>query len=232
MSRQLEFTLGQRLKMWLISHLGAGLLRLLLSTCRVEVVENAEVAQGLFAGRIRVVGATWHRAAIFFLYHFGPLKPAIMVSRSKDGELLARYLSIMGCQPVRGSSSKGGAEALSEMEHMLVSGRATNAATVADGPRGPAYQAKVGMVVLAMRSGLPLLPLIWSCDRAWIFKKAWDRTMIPKPFAKILVAYGLPRAIAPDMDKEGLETARLELELELNRLRELVDRRCGHSDPE
>jgi hypothetical protein len=190
------------------------------------------VGQDLFAGRIRVVGASWHRAAIFFIHLFGPLKPAIMVSRSKDGELLARYLSIMGCQPVRGSSSKGGAEALAEMEQMLKSGQATNAATVADGPRGPRYEAKVGMVLLAMRTGLPLLPLIWSCDRAWVFKKAWDRTMIPKPWARVKVAYGLPQHIPRHLDKEGLERARLELEREINRLREKTDRMCGHRDPD
>ncbi len=232
MDKTSQLSLGERLKFGLIAQLGARLLRLILSTCRVEVVENPELGRQLFAGDIRVIGATWHRAAIFFLYYFGPLKPAIMISRSKDGELLARYLRVMGGQPVRGSSSKGGREALNEMAQMLTSGQATNAATVADGPRGPRYVAKAGMILLAARTGLPLLPLMCSADRAWVFGRSWDRTMIPKPFSRVKVAYGPLMRFPAGIAGQELEQARLALEQEINRLRLMVDQQCDHRDPE
>jgi lysophospholipid acyltransferase (LPLAT)-like uncharacterized protein len=231
MDRAKQPTLGQRIKFWLVADLGARLFKLLFATCRVKVL-TPEADRRLLSGQWSVIGATWHRAAVFFLYYYGRLGPAIMISRSKDGELLARYLKVMGGVPVRGSSSKGGGEALREMEDMIKSGRVTQAATVADGPRGPRYLAKPGMILLAMRTGRPLLPLMWSCDRAWVFGRSWDRTMIPKPFSTVVMVYGRELYYPPDLDKEGLEAARLELEGELNRLRVQVDELCGHHDPE
>ncbi len=231
MSKPPELRAWQKARFWLLANLGARLIKLIFSTCRVQVL-TPEADRRLMSGQWGVIGATWHRAAVFFLYYYGRLKPAIMISRSKDGELLARYLEVMGGVPVRGSSSRGGREALREMEAMLKSGRVTQAATVADGPRGPRYQAKAGMILLAMRTGLPLLPLMWSTDRAWIFRNSWDRTMIPKPFATIKMAYGREIYFPADLDKEGMEAARLELERELNRLREELDALCGHRDPD
>jgi lysophospholipid acyltransferase (LPLAT)-like uncharacterized protein len=225
-----RLTLGQRLKFWLIADLGARLLKPIFSTCRVKVL-TPEADRRLLSGQWSVIGATWHRAAIFFLYYYGRLGPAIMISRSKDGELLARYLKVMGGVPVRGSSSKGGGEALRKMESMIMSGQVTQAATVADGPRGPRYVAKPGMILLAMRTGKPLLPLMWSCNRAWIFGRSWDHTMIPKPFSTVAMVYGRELHYPPELDNDGLESARLELEEELNRLRRHVDDLCGHHDP-
>ncbi len=230
MSGQQRFSLGQRLLFWLSTNLAGRLVGLMLRTCRVGILSPRE-EQLYLREKNPLIAATWHRGAIFFLYFFGHLRPAIMVSRSKDGEFLARFIELYGGLPVRGSSSKGGGAALRTMAEMVGSGQTNFAATVADGPRGPRYQAKAGMIMLAMHTGLPLLPVMWSADRAWVLKKTWDHTMIPKPFAKVKLMAGRELRYPQHLDKQGLEAARLELERELNRLREELDHLCAFVEP-
>lgn len=226
MGQEQRFSLGQRLLFWLSTNLAGRLLGLLMRTCRVEILSPREEQLYLKEGH-PAIAATWHRGAIFFLYFFGRLRPAIMVSRSKDGEFLARFIAHYGGVPVRGSSSKGGGLALKTMVDMVKSGQVRFAATVADGPRGPRYQAKPGMILLAMQTGLPLLPIMWSADRAWVLKKTWDHTIIPKPFAKVKIVCGRELRYPAHLDKEEMEAARQELERELNRLKDELDGLCG-----
>lgn len=229
MAAKAEYSPGQRLGFWLAALLGTWLMKGLLATCRVEIL-NPEILEGIRSKRLRVVGATWHRTAIFFLYFFRKVKPAIMISRSKDGEYLARFVENMGGVAVRGSSQHGGREALEEMSEALLSGKCPSAATVADGPRGPRYKAKKGMIALAQRTGLPLATLMWSADRAWVLRSTWDLTMIPKPFARIKVSAGKIFNYPPQMSPQETEKARQELEDELNRLRREADALCGQND--
>ncbi len=207
----------------------AGLLvRLNFATCRKRYSERSQN----YGPHLRdMLGVTWHRGAIFALYLFASHKPAVLVSRSKDGELLATFIKQLGAIPVRGSSSRGGVAALTTILRMLKSGQALSAATVADGPRGPRYQAKEGMIILAMKSGLPLLPLMWSCDRAWVFKNAWDKTMVPKPFAKVWIELGPLLRYPASMSKEELEEARLHLQQTLEEMRLRLDALAGYQEP-
>lgn len=230
MAKNDRFTRWQRVQFWLATNLAGRCLRLLLRTCRLRILSPEQV-QTYLVERKPAIGVTWHRGAIYFLYFFGPYRPAIMVSRSKDGELLARFIALMGGIPVRGSSSRGGGEALRGMAELVNTGEVSFAATVADGPRGPRYQAKAGMIQLAALTGLPLLPIMWSADRVWTFRKAWDRTMLPKPFAKVVAKAGRELRYPPDLSREQLEAARLELERELNRLRDELDQLAGYQDP-
>ncbi|BEQ15024.1 hypothetical protein FAK_20900 [Desulfoferula mesophila] len=222
--------MGQRLQFWLVSHIAAMLVRLVFCTCRVKILRNDLVEKYFNQGRSGI-GVTWHRGAIFSLYYFGRIHPAVMISRSKDGEYLARYLKIMGGVPVRGSSSRGGLAALKEMAQYLLEGPARYAATVADGPRGPRYVAKKGMISLAARTGLPLLPLMWSAKRVWVLKNTWDRTMIPKPFATIYFSAGREFRYPPDIKGEAMEAALRELQDELNRVKDELDAISGYQDP-
>ena len=97
-----KFTRGERFKYWLVAQIAARLLRTLFRTCRVKVMRQDLVEKYFKAGRSGI-GVTWHCGAIYSLYYFGYLNPAVMISRSRDGEYLARYLEIMGGIPVRGS---------------------------------------------------------------------------------------------------------------------------------
>ena len=222
---------GDRLKFTLVGWLSANLLRLWFWTCRVEIEDDVLTNQFVSEGRSTLI-VTWHRAAIFGIWYMATLcRAAIMISRSKDGEYLARLAQSLGMVPVRGSSGHGGGQALNEMIRYMNNGSGCYAATVADGPRGPRYVAKKGMVILAMRTGLPLLPYMWSCDNAWVFKNAWDKTMLPKPFSRIVVKAGLPRNYPAVMSQEEMEQACTELSRELNRLTREVDAQMGYNDP-
>ncbi|MCF8040615.1 MAG: lysophospholipid acyltransferase family protein [Desulfarculaceae bacterium] len=205
------------------------LARTLFRTCRVEILRGDLVEKYFNRGR-PAIGVTWHRGAIFSLYFFGNKRPAVMISGSRDGEYLARYLSIMGGVPVRGSSSRGGRAALKEMADYLQSGPGRYAATVADGPRGPRYVAKKGMIALASQTGLPLVPLMWSAKRVWVLKNTWDKSMIPKPFAKVVFTAGKELHYPPGIKGQQIEAARQELEDELNRLKDELDNITGYRE--
>jgi lysophospholipid acyltransferase (LPLAT)-like uncharacterized protein len=210
----------------LIRKLLVPLVRLWFGSCRVEILNERVYREYGFTDKPIVVG-TWHRASIFFLFLFGKWHPMIMISQSKDGEMLAHYAAGFGVIPVRGSSSQGGRNALERMRlHLANGGKAC--ATVLDGPRGPAYTAKKGMIVLAKQSGAPLIPVIWSGNRVLTLKNSWDKTMVPLPWSRVCVAVGEPIHIPADTNSEGLERYRQLVEEHLNAMMNFVDRRCGY----
>jgi lysophospholipid acyltransferase (LPLAT)-like uncharacterized protein len=202
------------------------LVRIWFDTCRVTLI-NERVYHEYFLSDIPIVGGTWHRAAIYFLYFFGKIQPMIMISQSKDGEMLAQYAEGFGVVPVRGSSSRGGRDALNRMRRYLNEGGKA-CATVLDGPRGPAYVAKKGMINLAKLTGAPLIPIIWSASRTITLRNSWDKTLLPLPWSRVYVAFGDPILVPADITNEDLEYFRQLVEDRLNTMMTEVDRRCGH----
>jgi lysophospholipid acyltransferase (LPLAT)-like uncharacterized protein len=204
----------------------APLVRIWFDTCKVSMI-NEQVFREYASNDTPVVVGTWHRAAIYFLYFFGHFHPMIMVSQSKDGEILAQYTSAMGAIPARGSSSRGGKEALKQMRHHLSSGGKA-CATVLDGPRGPAYVAKKGMIVLAMQTGSPFIPAIWSANRTITLRNSWDKMILPLPWSRVSMAFGDPIHIPTETSGEELEHYRQLVQDILNSMTAEVDRRCGY----
>ncbi|MCG6980367.1 MAG: lysophospholipid acyltransferase family protein [Deltaproteobacteria bacterium] len=200
--------------------------RLWFSTCRVTMV-NERIYREYFLTDRPIVAGTWHRASIYFLYFFGDLRPMIMISQSKDGEMLTQYAAGFGVVPARGSSHKGGRDALEQMRAYMVRG-GKRCATVLDGPRGPAYVAKKGMIHLAKLSGAPLIPLIWSGNRVITIRDSWDKTMLPLPWSKVCIAFGEPIYVPADSSGQALERYRQLVQDRLNEMMAEVDRRCGH----
>jgi lysophospholipid acyltransferase (LPLAT)-like uncharacterized protein len=140
---------------------------------------------------------------------------AAMVSASKDGALLARILEDFGVQPVRGSSSRRGPQALLELTSWAE--RGYDLAITPDGPRGPCYVVQDGVTSLAQVTGLPIVPV--SCNfRSKIRLKSWDRFQIPIPFAKCVVRFGKPVRVPREASDEQRETLRVELEQRLRSL--------------
>jgi lysophospholipid acyltransferase (LPLAT)-like uncharacterized protein len=140
---------------------------------------------------------------------------ATLVSASGDGELLARTLARFGFQPVRGSTSRRGAQSLLEMVSCVEKGY--DAVITPDGPRGPAEIVQPGVVNLAKVTGVPITPVscsVTSCKRA----KSWDRFIIPMPFARCVVRVGSSIPVPRDADEATLEKTRVELQDVLNRL--------------
>lgn len=202
------------------------LIRIWFNTCRVSII-NEKVYKEYTSDDKPVVVGTWHRAAIYFLYFFGHFHPMIMISQSKDGEILAQYTSAMGAMTARGSSSRGGKEALEQMRHHLTSGGKA-CATVLDGPRGPACVAKKGMIVLSKLTGAPFIPVIWSANRTLTLRDSWDKMILPLPWSRVCIAFGDPIHIPANTKKNEIERYRRMVEERLNTMMAEVDRRCGY----
>ena len=143
-----------------------------------------------------VVFAFWHCSMLTCAHRFRNLGIAILISRSFDGELIARTVERLGFLAVRGSSSRGGAAGLKGMAEAYVAGH--RCAFTADGPRGPARVAKAGPVQLAELTGATWIGAYHAeADRAW-YLKSWDRFAIPKPFAT--VTFGWPEHVGLELE--------------------------------
>jgi len=210
--------INRRLRDWLIVTIGTPVVRLWFATCRVRLVGEA-VYHRHTGGQAPAVVATWHRGTIFLVWLFRRLKPMIMISRSRDGELIARFAAKLGVISVRGSSSRGGGQALRTMVKFLHGDGSRIAATVLDGPQGPRFVAKKGLLFLAKIGHAPLIPVVVSAWPALTLGRAWDRTLIPLPFSNVTVMIGDPVWIPPDTDSAGLESIRIAVE---NTLKEMV----------
>jgi len=208
---------------------GTRLLNTWFSTCRIEI-HGQKIHERYVLGEEKAVGATWHRGAIFLVWFFRNTHPMIMFSRSKDGEMLSEFARRLGVIPIRGSSNHGGQAALDGMKMFLRRPGRQKAATVLDGPRGPRYVAKKGMIVLARDTGAPFLPIMVSARPALTLKHTWDKTMIPLPFSRVVVTYRDPWRIPKELDGEGLEEFRREVEDTLNEMRRAADRYTGYRE--
>lgn len=187
------------------------LVRGLMSTCRYRTV-HGDVREFLEHDK-PFIGVVWHKDLLFALDFFRRRKKiVVMVSRSKDGELVARALERMGYKTVRGSSSAGGREALTELTDLLRQG--WGSAIIADGPRGPARVSKIGPVLAARNSGVPML--LWGVHaKPAIILKNWDQTMIPKPFATVYLSYGGPIYVPAHAPRETCEEIRAKVDVEM-----------------
>lgn len=201
--------------MWLRRALGAALgllVRAWLASLRVRV----EAPDGLDAD-----GRAWCLALLhgqqFGLLAWPRRRPVVaLVSRSRDGELLARALAIVGLAVARGSSSRGGAEGLLAIVRRLRRG-GVDAAFAVDGPRGPAGVVRPGALAAARAAGALVVPIACAARPAFVFARAWDAFELPWPFARVVVALGAP--LAPDrsdaLDELGASLASLRRRAEM-----------------
>lgn len=209
------FTIPQRIALWIVPRLTAIVLAAIGSTLRFEVIaEEGAVpatspAQGIFC--------FWHRCTLPCAWYFRRFRCSILISRSFDGELIARTLSLLGYNSARGSSSQGGAAGLLALQGVLEEGLPV--VFTADGPRGPMYQTKIGPVRLAQMSGNPIGSFYLLPERAWVIK-SWDQFLIPKPFSRVAVSWArMVAAPARGADAAALEIVRMELNAALERAR-------------
>ena len=172
-----------------------------------------------------VIYSIWHnrlalsmRAKRSYFFKRQPQRRlAALVSASRDGALLARTMEHFGVQPVRGSSSRRGAQALLELATWAE--RGYDIAITPDGPRGPRYRVQEGMVKLAQITGHPIVPVTARIHWKWCLK-SWDRFQVPLPFTRCDMRIGSPLQIPPEANDDALETLRLDLE---NRMKELTE---------
>jgi lysophospholipid acyltransferase (LPLAT)-like uncharacterized protein len=201
------------------------LIRVYFTLIRIRAINEDIIFNHLEGGKKAIV-AIWHQRIILILSYakrFGSYRPSVMISQSRDGETIARIAKRLNFRPVRGSSSRGGKEALGIMiadlaQHPL-------AAHVLDGPRGPRGVIKPGLIVMAQSSGVPVLPVYISVDKAWVLN-SWDRTLIPKPFSTITVRWGDPIYVPEMPGEETFESTRKQIEQNMkeNQIRDDAER--------
>jgi lysophospholipid acyltransferase (LPLAT)-like uncharacterized protein len=189
--------------------LAGWLLRALAATWRVEVR-----GEDPFAAPARpLLFALWHESALCAAGTHSDRGVHVAVSQSRDGEHIAAVLARLGFgESPRGSSSRGGAEALRAVLRLLRAGGAV--AILVDGPRGPARVAKAGIVAAARLARVPILPVTITARPSLRFA-SWDRMRLPLPFARVIVHYSEPLSIARDLSETEAEAARRELEARL-----------------
>lgn len=186
------------LKEQFIGLLAAFLLKPLFATYRFNVHFEREqdrklffdLHEGIYAGHRGAILACFHQQFFNLQSYFNYKKVLLLVSRSRDGELIHAAAEFFGIKIIRGSSKKMGKEALEVMKDYLNQHRDWSACFSVDGPKGPIFQAKPGAVILSQETNKPIIPMWGKPDRYWQFMKSWDQMMIPKPFAKIDIYFG------------------------------------------
>lgn len=187
------FSLGQKVRIFLISHLGWALVRLIGATLRYRV-ENWEKFQQLKDAQQAIIYSFWHNQ-IFSATHFWRARGIVVItSRHFDGEYIGRVIKRFGYGAARGSSGKGAVRALLELKKHLEQG--TDVAFTIDGPKGPLYQVKPGPLWLSKKTGAPIVPFHLEPKCFWTLN-SWDRFRIPKPFSPALVVIGEPLLVPP-----------------------------------
>lgn len=188
--------------------------RIWFATCRVTV-HGSEHRRNTLDTHKPVICAFWHYSILGVFQLLRKYSGVAMVSSSKDGEYIARLVEYFGFITVRGSRNKNGVQALKDLIKYARSGE--NTAIVTDGSQGPARIAQPGSILLASRTGIPILPMAWSASR-YMTIRSWDKTAFPKPFSQVDFMYGEPLEVPPGLKSEGLEEYRLLLEERLNTL--------------
>ena len=207
------YTMGQRLAVRAAGLVFYLLIRALGATARFRV-EGWEHYEESWRGGPPVM-AFWHEQIFLTTYYFQRRRIVVMTSRSFDGEYIARFIQRFGYGAARGSSTRGGVGALVEMARLVRRGCA--AGFTVDGPRGPRRVAKTGALLLAKKTGRPVLPFAVSPERFWRLG-SWDKLQIPRPFTRAVVRLAPPLYVPADADDAQLEALRDELQRTLERL--------------
>ena len=182
---------------------GGNVLRALSKTWRYRAIGDAPVKE-FRKNKTPILFALWHGQMLPLLWYHRDQGVAIVVSEHTDGEIIARILVWMGYRLIRGSTSRGADRALLGIVRTLKSGE--DVAITPDGPRGPAKKFAPGAVVAANRANAPIIPALAHVDRMWRLS-SWDGFVIPKPFARITIAYGPPTRIEAANTREAAAQA-------------------------
>ena len=191
----------------------AGMIRLLAFTLRRQLEDPAGLLQRN-PGEPRI-WAFWHNRILLMPYVYEWLCPGrrmlMLVSRSRDGEFITRIMNRFGIDGARGSSSKGGSDALRELLRELERPQARDIGITPDGPRGPRAQVQDGVLALSATSGRPIYPVTIHYNRFWQLP-SWDRFQIPHPGAICRTVIGPAVAAPKSLEPSELNRVRGELE--------------------
>lgn len=183
---------------WLGEHAApfaaAWLIRAIRLTVRARA-HGRETIERFARENQRYIHVFWHAHLLLMVYSYVGPRLVFMISRHRDGEMIARTVERFGYAPMRGSTTRGGAMALRGMLREIE--RGSDIGFTPDGPRGPSRVVQPGCIAAAQMSGLPIVPVALGASRAWRLD-TWDRFVVPKPGARVLFAYGEPMHFARD----------------------------------
>lgn len=192
-----------------ISWIAAAFIRALRASCRLEFHNDGEIRRREAAGE-RFLLAFWHRHLLLMPYGYQGEKISVLISSSRDGELIARTVSRLGIDSSRGSTTRGGAAGLRELLRKAKLG--FDLAFTPDGPKGPRGKVQPGALLAAAATGFPIVPVGLAASRAKILR-SWDRFVVPWPFSRVVFFYGDPLQVVRG---EPLEPYGEELERRLD----------------
>jgi len=164
--------------------------------------------------RDRYIYAFWHENMLLPAYHYGRGDIHVLISQHADGQLIAEVCRHLRFRTVRGSSTRGGIEAVKRMLRLADHG---HLAITPDGPRGPRREVQLGLVYLAARTGLPIVPTGFAYDRPWR-ARSWDRFAMPRPWSRATCVTGEPIAVPAEAGREDLEHYRALVEQAMQRV--------------
>ncbi len=201
----------------------SGALWLLARTLRIEY-EHAEELFDCWARREQVIIAFWHNRAVLMPLPYRGEKLCIMNSQHRDGEIATRALERWGIRSVRGSATRGGVGGFLQLVAAYRDGY--DLAVVPDGPRGPRYVVKPGIIHLARATGARIFPVSYAASRKKQLR-SWDRLIIPLPCARVALVVGEPLAVGRDADEARIESQRMLLETRLREITAAAEARFG-----
>ncbi|NUQ69754.1 MAG: lysophospholipid acyltransferase family protein [Chthonomonadales bacterium] len=201
--------------------------RFIGATIRIQFVNKA-VMDGILAANRGAILVTWHGRTLIpanVLRHRGYWA---LISLSRDGEMQNGIFTRFGFNTVRGSTSRGGLRATLRLARILRDGGVL--ALTPDGPRGPSHEVQGGTLLLAEKSGVPIVPVGISA-RPRFLVRSWDRYMLPLPFARVTWVVGDPITVPEGVKRDEMDRIGRDLTLSLNRCEKRAEEMLGYSYP-
>jgi hypothetical protein len=174
----------------------------------------------LLAGQTRrFIYSFWHETLLLPAFRYSQTPTKVLISEHADGELIAQACRHLGLGVIRGSTTRGGARAIRQI---LKLGGKKHLVFTPDGPRGPRRQVQSGLVIVAARTGLPIVPVGFAYHKAWRLN-SWDRFALPCPFSPAIGVLGEPIVVPATANKDELETWRQKAQEAMDRIMTLAE---------
>ncbi len=211
---------SRRIQIPIIAAFVYSVIRLLGPTLRFEVL-GWHHAEKVYAAEKQCVWAFWHRVIIPIVWWYRNHGVVVMNTTAFDGQWTRKVIEWLGFGTAQGSSSRGGLRGLAVMARRIEEGK--DCAFTIDGPRGPRYVAKPGPVMLARKTGAPIMVFHLGVDRGKTFEKTWDHFLLPMPFARAMILFAPPIFVPRDASVELMDAKHTEMQKELERVRDVAE---------
>ena len=215
-----ELPRSRRIQIPIIAAAVYSVIRMLGPTLRYEVL-GWQHAERVYAAKKQCIWAFWHRVILPIVWWYRNHGVVVMNTTAFDGQWTRKVIEWLGFGTAQGSSSRGGLRGLAVMARRLEEG--FDSAFTIDGPRGPRYVAKPGPVMLARKTGCPIMVFHIGVDRGKTFTKTWDHFLLPMPFARTVILFARPIYVPADANADLMDAKHAEMQRELERVRDIAE---------